>query len=64
MLKQTYQMDFMNVWYTKHYGTRFGYDFDAKINYFKHIKNRMSYYYTTILLLLFKCLNNVRHLII
>ena len=64
MLIQTYQMFIMNLWYTKHYSTSFGYDFDAKMNYFKNIKNRMSYFYTTNLLLLFKRLNNIRHLII
>ena len=29
---QTYQMVFMNFWYTKHYGARLGDDFVAKNN--------------------------------
>ena len=29
---------FMNFWYIEHYGASFGDDFDAVINYFKHIK--------------------------
>ena len=48
----------MNI---KHYATSFGYDFDVKMNYFK---NRMSYCSTTILLLLFKRLINIRLLIL
>ena len=28
----------MNFWYIEHYGASFGDDFDAKMNYFKHIK--------------------------
>ena len=46
------------------YATSFGYDFDAKMNYFKHIKNRMSYCSPPILLLLFKRLINLKLLIL
>ena len=28
----------MNFWYIEHYAASFGDDFDAKMNYFKHIK--------------------------
>ena len=28
----------MNFWYIEHYAASFGDDFDAKMNYFKHVK--------------------------
>ena len=31
-------MVFMNFWYIEHHGASFGDDFDAKMNYLKHIK--------------------------
>ena len=37
-LIQTYQMFFMNFWYIDHYGSSFGDDFDAVMNYFKITK--------------------------
>ena len=34
----------MNFWYIEHYGTSFGDDIDAKMNYFKHIKRLFNVY--------------------
>ena len=31
------EMVFMNFWFIEYYGTCFGNDFDAVMNYFKHI---------------------------
>ena len=38
-LIQANKMVFMNFWYIEHYGTSFGGDIDAKMNYFKHKKS-------------------------
>ena len=37
-LIQAIEMVFMNFWNIEPYGTSFGDDIDAKMNYFKHIK--------------------------
>ena len=37
-LINTNEMVFMNFWYIEHYGACFGNDFDAVMNYFKHIE--------------------------
>ena len=40
-LIQANEMVFMNFWFIKHYGACFGNDFDAVMNYFKHIEYSM-----------------------
>ena len=37
-LIQSNKMVSMKLWDIEHYGTSFGDDFDAAMNYFKHIK--------------------------
>ena len=42
-LIQANEMVFMYFWYNEHYGASYGYDNDAKMNYFKHIKWLFNY---------------------
>ena len=38
-------MVFMNFWYIEHYGACFGDDFEAVMNYFKHIEWLFNVYF-------------------